>query len=255
MIGGWAEIINKTFRVMTITDIVAEARALCDADTTSYTAATMLRRVNSALEELVGMIINADGSWQFDDTNHDDLPRGKGNLVDGQESYTFTSDYLQIEEISILDKNSLYRKIKPFDPADFDGMTADEYWGVDSSGDPNKGMPEVYDIKGDSIRLYPAPDTNVVTLTNGIRVSFKRTADLYTSAEVITGTKEPGLPSTHHSILSYMAAIPYCMKFHPKRVSWLEKKVDEMKRTLLEHYASREKDRRTIITPKRRPFR
>ena len=113
-------------------------------------------------------------------------------------------------------------------------------------------MPEYYDIKGDSIRLYPAPGAAYCTLTNGIRLSFKRTADLFTTSDT---TQEPGLPSTHHSLLAYMAAIPYCMAYKKDRVVLYEKKVMEMKKTLLEHFAYREKGRRGIITTKSRAFR
>jgi len=229
--------------------ICNEIDFLCDSTTTSFPTVDKTRRVNAALEELIGIIINADGTWQFDDTNHTDAPRGKGTLVEGQEYYTFAGEYLQIEAIDILDTNSLYRRINPVDPRELGGVSPDEYWGVDSSGNPNTGFPEAYDIKGDSIRLYPAPTATYVTLANGIRVSFKRTADLFTAADT---TQEPGLPSTHHVLLAYMASIPYCAIYHPKRVSWLEKKSDEMKKTLIEHYAQRERNKRGRIIPANR---
>ena len=67
-----------------------------DADTTSLTAANLLIFVNNALESLIGKIINADGVWQYDDTNYSDLPIGTGTLVNGQESYSFADEYLDI---------------------------------------------------------------------------------------------------------------------------------------------------------------
>lgn len=225
---------------------------LCDSDDTSYPVQRKVLNINTALEELVGMIINADGTWQFDDTNHTDAPRSKGDLVEGQEYYTFASDYLQIEAVDVLDLNNLYKRLIPYDPQDHENISPDDYYGVDASGNPLTGFPEVYDIKGDSIRLYPAPTAVSCTLTSGIRVSFKRTVDLFTTSDT---SQEPGIPSTHHVMLAYMAAIPYCMKYHQDRVGMYEKKVVEMKKTLLEHYANREKGRRAIITPKRRPYR
>ena len=233
-------------------DIVSLINFLCDSDYLSYPPVKKVLNVNVAYEELVAMIINADGTWQFDDANLTDLPRGKGNLVEGQESYTFASDYLQIEHIDILDTNNLYCRIKPFDPKEYSDRSPDEIWGVDSSGNPNTGFPEVYDIKGDSIRLYPAPTADSVTLTNGIRVDFKRTVDLFTVADT---TQQPGLPSTHHSLLAYMASVPYCMKFHQDRLALYEKKVDEMKKTLISHYAHREKNKRKIMTTNSISFR
>lgn len=240
--------------------LIHEAWSLCDADINSYPLKDIVRRINGALEELVAMIINADGTWQFDDTNYSDAPRGKGTLVEGREYYTFASEYLQIESIEILDTNTLYRRIKPFDPHDFEVESPDEYWGVDSSGNPNKGFPEVYDIKGDSIRLYPAPTSADVTLTNGIRITFKRTIKLFTMSNSTTITSgeeddEPGIPSPYHILLAYMAAIPYCMAYKKDRVALYEKKIGEMKKSLIEHYAHREKGRRAVIRFKQRAFK
>ncbi len=236
----------------TYNSLVHECWKLCDADITSYPLADVTRRFNIALEELVGMIINADGTWQFDDTNLTDAPRAKGTLVEGQEYYTFASDFLQIEAVDILDLNTQYVRLYPYDPQDHEGQSPDEYWGVDSSGNPLTGIPECYDIKGDSIRLYPVPSATYCTLANGIRVSFKRTADLFTDTDT---TQEPGLPSTHHALLAYMAAISHNEVYHPQRIARQEKKIDEMKKTLLVHYAFREKNRRGIITTKSRRFR
>src|SRR3990167_9738252 len=235
---------------MNIADINAEARSLCDADTTSDSAADLLRRVNSALEELVSEIINADGTWQYDDTNWTDHPVGLGTLVEAQEDYSFSSEYLQIEAIEILDANSpaTYRRIKPLDKDELGGLSTEEYFGVTSAGNPQIGQVLYFDQVGDTIRLYPAPTSTTTTLTNGLKIYFKRTADLFTSAQVTTGTKEPGLPSPYHVLLSYFAAIPYCALYKKDRVVWLEKKWDEGILEVIKHYSHREKDRRKIMT-------
>ena len=151
---------------MTIADINAEARALSDADTTSYPAADLLRRVNSALEELVGDIINADGTFQYDDTNYSDSPVGTATLIEGQEAYSFASEYLQIEAIEILDTASpaVYYKLRAIDRNELGDLSTEQYFGLTSGGDPAKGKPEYFDLVGDTIRLYPAPAATAVTL-------------------------------------------------------------------------------------------
>lgn len=224
--------------------IVDEIDSLCDSDTTSYPIAAKTRRVNAGLEELIGEIINADGTWQYDDTNHTDLPRGTGDLVEGQQSYSFTGEYLQVTMIEVKDASGNWYKLKPLDQADLDEQSPDEYFGL-TSGSPRKGAPLYFDQLSDSFFLYPAPTSTAVTLTAGIRVWFKRTADLFTTADT---TQSPGLPSTHHILLAYMAAIPYCMTYKKDRVPLYQKKVDEMKKTLLAHYGQREKAKRKIIT-------
>ena len=225
---------------------------LSDTDINSYPLNDVIRTINGGYEELIGMIINADGTWQFDDKNYTNVNYGLGTLVEGQELYSFASDYLQIEAIDILNTDGIYRRIKPLDHKELRGMSPQEYYGVKTNGDPNTGFPETFDQFGNSLILYYAPTSTSVTLTNGIKVWFKRTADLFTTADT---SQEPGLPSTHHMMLAYMAAIPYCMKFHPNRVPLYEKKVDDMKKTLIAHYGQREKAKREVITPKKTSFR
>ena len=233
---------------MTIEDIEAEARSLCDANTTSYSAADMLRRVNNAYEQVVGWLINADGKWQFDDTNYGDFPIGTFTLVNSQGKYSFNDKFLQIMDVQILDVNGKYRIIQPIDQKDLDPvipyeLPLRERFAVD-------GFPIFYDkLSSDTIELLPAPDNGVtVTLAAGLRIYFKRTANLFTSAEVTTGTKVPGFDSTFHVILSYMAAVPFCMSYKKDRVGLYQSEVLRLKTEILEQYTKRSKDERNHMT-------
>ena len=76
---------------MTISDLNSLCRFLCDADTTSYTAANLLINVNNAYEEVIADILNADGRWQWDDTNRTDFPIATTTLGSAASSVTFSS--------------------------------------------------------------------------------------------------------------------------------------------------------------------
>ena len=226
---------------MTISDLEQEARDLCDADSTSYPAATMLRRVNSALETLVSKIINAAGTWEYDDTNYTDLPIGKGTLVEGQSSYSFASKYLQIKNIKILDADgTTWHLIHPIDQSQVGYPLEDELI--------TDGLPYRYDKLGDTINLYPAPTASDVTLASGIKIEFTRTADLFTSAQVTTGTKEPGIPSPWHVTIAKMAALPYCKSYKKDRVAQLQRDIEMETKELINHYGQRERDSRKVMT-------
>ena len=231
---------------MTIADLNTFTRFLCDADTTSYTAANLLITVNNALEVITGKLINSDGNWQYDDTNYTDLPIGTGNLVSGQSSYSFSSEYLDVLEVMILTTGGIYQRITPFDPSEMN-MSWDE-WVNSSTGTIPNGFPQYYDKVGDSIRLDRSPTATYATLTAGLKVRFKRTADLFTSDQVTTGTKVPGIASPYHSLIAYMAAIPYCMSYKKDRVALYEKKVDEMTKDMIEFYTRRAKDERPVMS-------
>jgi len=226
---------------MTIADINQEARDLCDASTTSYPAATLLRRVNTALETLVAKIIMASGTWDYDDTNYTDLPVGKGTLVEGQSSYSFASNYLQIKNIKVLDKDGTsWRLLEPIDQSQAGYSLEDDLL--------TDGFPSAYDKVGDTINLYPAPTATSVTLASGIKIEFKRTASLFTSAEVTTGTKEPGIASPYHITIAKMAALPYCKSYKKDRVPQLERDIQVETEEMLKHYSQRERDSRKVMT-------
>lgn len=224
----------------TIADINAEARALVDADSTSYPAADLLRRVNMAYEEVVALILGCDGLWQFDDTNFTTFPIATTTLVASQQDYTFNAAHLEIEGVSVLDNTGIWHKLRQIDDKSL-GVDPAEYRKDD-------GLPVEYDKQGSSLLLYPAPASGSVTLASGLKVFFKRTADIFTSAQVTTGTKEPGFASPFHMILAYKAAIPYAMSYKKDRVPMLLEQVRRFEDGIKKHYGRREQDRRKRMT-------
>lgn len=237
--------------------ICQEIDRLCDSDDTSYPRLDKTARVNSALEEVVGSIINADGVWEWDDTNQTDLPVGTGTLVEGQESYSFAAEYLKVKRIKVKDVNGNWYLLSQIDGSDLegDGLAIERLFGL-TSGNPNKGFPLYYDILGDSIRLYPAPTSTSVTLTSGMKVEFVRTAVLFTAVSTTAiDSTSPGLPSTHHLLLAYKAALPFCATYKKDRVQWLMSRIDEMQKTLIKFFAKRNPNRRQIMGMISKTFR
>lgn len=225
--------------------IVHEMWALCDTDINGYPLVNATRRINAALEELIADILNITGDWEWDDTNQTDLPVGTGTLIEAQESYSFASEYLEVRQIKVKNANGDWVVLRPIDYSDFKDTAIEEAFTA-------TGLPQYYDIIGDTIKLYPAPTSTSVTLTNGLKVHFSRTADLFTTADT---TQSPGLPSTHHVLLAYMAAIPYCMTYKKDRVPMFEKRVMEMRQSLRDFFGRRNKDFRKQITMKPISFR
>lgn len=224
---------------------------MCDTNDTSYPRLDKTARVNSSLEELVGQIVSADGIWEWDDTNQTDMPTGTGTLIEGQELYTFASEYLKIKRMKVKDINGKWILLKQLDPQDLEqsGISIEQYFGRDSSDNPIKGVPLYYDILGDSFRLYPAPTSTSVTLASGLKTDFVRTAVLFTPVSTTAAdSAEPGLPSSSHVLLAYMAALPYCITYHQNRVAIYQNKINEMTDALLKFYARRNPDRRNIMT-------
>lgn len=226
---------------MTISDLNAEARKLCDTDSTGYTAADLLRRINAAYEEIVGRLIALDGTWEFDDTNFTDLPRATTTLVAGQRDYSFDSTHLEVLAVDVKDNAGNWQRLRPIDKSEY-SEPLDELYETDA-------LPQYYDKDGKSIFLYPAPAAGSVTLASGLRVYFQRTADVFTSAQVTTGTKQPGFAAPYHVLLAYKAALPYCMTYKKDRVPLILSEINRLEDELFKHYARREKDVRKYLSP------
>lgn len=213
---------------------------MCDADSTSYSAADLLRRVNSAYEEIVGKIIVADGVWQFDDTNFSSLPIGTTDLVNNQQDYSFDSTQLMVERVQVKDNAGTWHLLYPLDETQIP-VALDEY-------QKTAGLPIEYTVRGSSMFLYPPPATGSVTLTAGLKVFYQRTADVFTSAQVTTGTKVPGFASPYHMLICYKAALPYCMSYKKDRVGLYEKKAMDLEKDMLAYYSRRTKYVRPRLT-------
>lgn len=228
---------------------------ICDSDDTSYPRLDKTADVNDSLEEIIGDLINKDGVLQFDDTNYTSLPRGKGTLVEGQEWFSYAAEYLKVEEIHILDLNFIYRKISQIDEEDLNGLSWEEYFGRDSSGNPLKGFPEFYDALGDSIRLGQAPTSTAVTLANGIQIVFKRTAQLFTAVSTTAAdTTEPGIPSPYHALLCWKASLNYCMNYKKDRVPAILSMIEKLEKKLFAHMSKKNPDRRPVMKNKEIQF-
>lgn len=232
---------------MTITDLFTETRSLVDATSVSYVDADILRRMNTAMEDINGDLINTDGTFQFDDTNYTDEPIGTATLIEGQASYTFDNTFLEIENVKIEDAQGHWHILTPWDQSE-DDIALEEYLRV-------AAFPRQYDKEANTITLLPPPTATVVTLTNGLKVQFKRTARLFTAGDIITGTITPGFASPFHVILAFKAALPYAMTYKKDRVGMIQNEIMRLHENLLDHYGSREKDRRKIMQVKPILFR
>lgn len=195
--------------------------------------------MNQAYEEVCSWIQNADGLWQWDDDRYTDFPIGVATLVDSQNDYGFASDVLDVERVGVLNTAGNEYFLDPLDPSEF-SVPLTEIYKTD-------GEPRYYDKQGSSLILYPAPKTGSVTLTNGLKVYFKRTASVFVTADQTDTTKKPGFASPFHHILAYKAAVPYCLEFKPKRLPMLYTEIERLKQGIIEFYGAREMDRKKVM--------
>lgn len=231
----------------TIADLNTLTRFLSDTDTTSLTAANLLILINKSYERITGRLLSetGNGKWPHGDVNYTAFPTYAMNLVNSQAEYQIDSltGVLSIMGVEAMDKDGNYYPLEPitFQEIRRQGIAQTEFHETD-------GKPLYYEKRENIIVLYPAPDNGVnVTLTNGLKIFYLRGADIYTSAQVTTGTKEPGFPSPWHDILAYEAAMDYCALYKPERVNYLSSQLAKKERELLDFVSRRNQDDKKVL--------
>lgn len=217
--------------------IVEEARWLVGANSTSYPINDLTRNVNRWFDRAVSLIFRSGGRWQFDDSNYTDLPVATTGLVSAQQDYTLEVSHLRIERVEIKDESGNWSKLMPFDKKDVDGAL-DEFEKTD-------GLPRYYDVVGNSIFLYPAPD---YTQASSLKVHFQRKGSYFSTSDT---TKVPGFAEIFHRYLSLGAAYDYALKNNVANRNQLREEISGMEGEIKGFYALRQPDEHIKLSVKK----
>jgi len=170
--------------------IVQQVRSLMRVDATQWPTYKIVNSCNNWLDTVTGYAIGADRRFQWDDSNHTELPIGTTNLVASQADYSFLTDeqgnsILNLSRIDILDSDGSYRKLKTVNEQDID-VAMNEFQSTN-------GLPLYYDKIADNIiTLYPTP---AVSVTAGLKFYFQRSASYFAATDT---TKQPGVAPLLH---------------------------------------------------------
>lgn len=211
--------------------IVDDIDFLIGTDSTSYPIVQKTRNINNAFDKVASLIMRSDGKWEWDDNNFDTLPIGTTDLVANQVDYEVSvDDFLEILRVEIIQQNGDFLFANPISYEDRFGVAMTEW-------QKTPGQPMYYDKVGSSLMLYPTPNFGYV---GGLRVYFKRNPSYFTTSDT---TKEPGFAKTFHKLLSYYAAIDYCIaNSMEKKLTVLYAEVQRMEKALQDYFATRAKD-------------
>ena len=242
---------------MHIANINTLARFLSNTTSANFSDANLLMLVNKYYEEVTGRILAETSiDWPYGDFNYTAFPTFTITMTAGTQSYDLrdwgTTDEtapLVILGAEVLDDDGDWHVLKRI------SLLKDVHPTAQAEYAETDGLPYEYELRDNLIVLYPAPAAADVTVTNGLKLFFLRTADRYTSAEVTTGTKEPGFPSPWHDILSYGMAYDYAIANNLPNANFLRAEYDRRMNELLKFIAHRDKTVRPRITTKPINFR
>ena len=212
--------------------ICQDARALLGFsvnNTCSYSENDLFRNINAWYRKFNSWIWNASGKWEFDDKNYTNLPFATTDMVDEQQDYTLPSTAQKILRVEVKNSSGDWQQLDQLDQTEIGGAMTEFY--------ETSGMPAFYDIVGNSLMLYPKPDTASVTLTAGLKVYVAREISEFSLTDTST---EPGFADDFHRGLSLGAALDKALALGLNdKIPTIREQIALMKEDLTNHYSSR----------------
>jgi hypothetical protein len=211
------------------TGVIDEINDICQSDNNSYPLEAKTRRVNSAMDRFFTLAFKADGRWTFDDLNQGSDPIETQDLVTGQQTYSlddFTSEIINVLGFEILDEDG--------NPKQLTRLKREQSLPLTDYKSTN-GTPDEYDLVGNTIYLYPAPDYDY---TDGLKIYFNRAAVKFLSTDTDV---EPGIPSIFHEYICRLAALPYLIEFQKPQKNDIAALIAQDEKEIEIHFAHREK--------------
>ena len=182
--------------------IIEDIDFLVNTDSTSYTIAQKTRNINRRYDEVVSIILQADGRWKWDDTNNTSQPTTSINMTSETTAVAIPdTTYLTINRVEVKDVNGNFYKLTPFNEREITNQAMTEFLKT-------PGRPLYYEKVGGFLNLYPKPSSANVTLTSGLKIYFQRDASYFLTTDT---TKVPGFAASFHRILSFGGALDYAI--------------------------------------------
>lgn len=224
--------------------IIEDIDFICKSNSASFPVADKLRIINKVNYDVTSDILRYQSNWEFDDTNETDYPIATTNLVAGQKDYTLPTTLVKLLRVEVKDAGGNFQRVNQFDESQVD-QALTSFMGTD-------GLPLYYREIGNSIELYPSPDTASVTLTAGLKCYYQRVIQDFTTADA---SVEPGFSKQFHAILSYGTAYEYALiNLEPGVTDRIKLRLDELREGLKEYYSTRNREVRTALQARVRNY-
>lgn len=218
----------------TIADLNSLISVLTNADTTSFPNADRLLLINKHYNDVHNLILESQDEWDYDDSNKTDFPILTGDFTASQQPYTLPSGTIDVKRLEVTYDGTNWVKAEPFDVNERGISVASNNLGDFSQAEPK------YDLMSNAFFIYPIPES---TVNEGMKLWIGRGPALYTSAELTTGTKEPGFDSLFHDLLSFGVAADYALIKNLPQANGLRREYEEKKMRLKKHYSDKQEDR------------
>lgn len=206
-------------------------------------------RANNALDRYFALAIQASGTWQLDDSNHDDYQAIYATLTSGRKDYKFLTDedgnaILDIYKVLILPSSTAteYIELEPVDETLSENV---DFLNENST----TGTPTRYSKRSNAIFFDVSPN---YTVARGIKVLVNRESDYFTYTDT---TKKAGYPYHQEYFFLKPAYDEISINGSPEQYDRISKDILDLQGDVLsgragliqKAYGSRSKDESLII--------
>lgn len=168
--------------------------------------ATFTRLINARYHKVWALILESQDDWDLDDSNHTDYAIATTPLAANQRDYSFPAslDILKLKRVDLTYDGTNYYRARKIDSGIIEtgfGNTTTE------DADYNTTDP-AYDLKANTIWVYPLATASQVTAGAEMRIEFLREPDEFTTADT---SQEPGIDEPFHRMLAIGASLDYAV--------------------------------------------
>lgn len=221
-------------------DLIMRNTNTQNTTTSSYPLAAKTVDVNNALNQYFILANSASGNWRpADDTNQTDYPIIYGDVVSGQQDYTFATDQNSNQILDIY-------KVRMLSPNGVDWVTLEQI-NQDTITDDQLstvtgGTPSQYYLNSNGIFLVQKPN---YSSTDGLEVWISRTPTYFTTSDT---TKKAGIPYVHHEYLALRPSYYYCLAKGLPQARDYGVQLQGIELAIKKYWRDRNKDYTQIIT-------
>jgi hypothetical protein len=148
------------------------------------------------MDRITTLIRDAEGRWQWDDSNNTDFPFATTTLNINQQDYALDPTHYRIERVEMKDTAGNWTKLIPIDQADIYNQSLTGFLS-------SVAIPVYYDKVGNSLFLYPVPS---YTQAASLKVYYERGPNYFVSTDT---TKTPGFNPLFHRLVALWVAYDY----------------------------------------------
>lgn len=205
----------------------------------NITDAVAIEYLNFALDDYSSLVMRHDGRWKFDSPTNTDNPKGYAAAVSGQHQYNLATTFHQIDQVHFK-VDGKWRVLEAIDGRDYQDQAPDS---VHSTA----GTPRYYDLDGQNIYLYPAPnfsDSGDGIANKSIRVRFSRPVEL-----VIALSESIGISRIHRGYLVANICYQIASATNDPSLTVFRDEMMQKERDIIDDLTVRDESRARVIRP------